>query len=369
MRLLQRHPTLMPQTRSLRRQVTTLTPWAALIAFAVPRLALAHVDEGPAASALHAWEFSPDIVIGSLVVVALYIAGLRRLHARAAGPSAWRALGFLGGVGLLFLALQSPLDALSEHLFFVHQIQHLLVHSVAPMLIMLAAPQGALIAGSPAALRKFVIGPVMTNHPLRATFRFISRPPAATLLFIGTLFVWQYPAYHDAAVLDDGVHYAMHVSMLFAGLVFFWSVFDSRPAPLGASYGTRMAMITAAILASILLGAATTFKATPLYPAYDALGRLWGMDALTDERLGGIIIWIPGSMMCAIAALVVIRFWGGHELRADGRRRRDLGSGRPAGSPARANQALALRLAAIAAAVFMGIVGVGLLVMSHFATP
>ncbi len=343
-------------------------PWAALVASAVPCIALAHVDEGPAESALHAWEFSADIVSGSLVVAALYIAGLWRLHARAAGPSAWRALGFLGGVGLLFLALQSPLDALSEHLFFVHQLQHLLVHSVAPMLIMLAAPQGALVAGAPAALRKFVIAPVMTSQALRAAFRFVSRPAAASLLFIGTLFVWQYPAYHDIAVLDDGVHYAMHVSMLFAGLVFFWCVFDSRPAPLGASYGARVAMLTAAILSNILLGAVTTFKPMPLYTAYDALGRLWHLGALTDERLGGMIIWIPGSMMCAVAALVVIRFWGGHEVRLDGRRRRNLGSGRARGGAATSNQALALRLAAIAAAVFMGIVGVGLLVISHFAT-
>jgi len=356
----------MSQTRSPRRQAAKLLPWAAFVASAAPCLALAHVDDVPAESAVHAWKFSPDIVLASLIVAALYLAGLRRLHVRAAGPSAWRALGFLGGLGLLFLALQSPLDALSEHLFFVHQIQHLLVHSVAPMLIMLAAPQGALIAGSPVALRKCVIGPAMTNHALRATFRFISRPAAASLLFIGTLFVWQYPAYHDIAVLDDAVHYAMHVSMLFAGLVFFWSVFDSRPAPLGASYGARLAMLTAAILSSIMLGAITTFKPTPLYTAYDALGRLWDITALADERLGGIIIWIPGSMMCAVAALVVIRFWGGHELRLEGRRRRDLGSHMPRGSAASSNQALALRLAAIAAAVFVGIVGLGLLVISHF---
>jgi len=143
-------------------------------------------------------------------------------------------------------------------------------------------------------------------------------------------------------------------------------VFDSRPAPLGASYGARLAMLTAAILSSIMLGAITTFKPTPLYTAYDALGRLWDITALADERLGGIIIWIPGSMMCAVAALVVIRFWGGHELRLEGRRRRDLGSHMPRGSAASSNQALALRLAAIAAAVFVGIVGLGLLVISHF---
>jgi len=311
------------------------------------------------------WQFTPDVVIGSLVVAALYVTGLWRLHTRAARPSAWRALGFLGGLALVFLALQSPLDALSEHLFIVHQVQHLLLHAMAPMLMMLAAPQASLVAGSPAALRRYVIAPVMTNHALRTALRFVSRPPAASVLFIGTLFLWQYPPYHDVAVLDDAVHYAMHVSMLFAGLVFFWCVFDSRPAPLGAGYGARLAMLSAALLSNILLGAVTTFKPMPLYAAYDELGRLWHLSALTDERLGGMIIWIPGSMMCAVAGLCVIRFWGGHETRQDGRRTRELGSA--SGTGMRSNRALALKLAAVAATVFISILGVGLLVVSHFA--
>ena len=340
---------------------------------ALPSASLAHADDHPAASAWWAWQFSPDIVIGTLVVAVLYASGLHRLQGRGASPSAWRNASFFAGLALIFLALQSPLDALSEHLFAIHQIQHLLLHSAGPMLIMLAAPQGPLAAGSPAALRRYVIGPVTANKALRAVLGFLSRGAPATLLFVGSAYFWQLPKYHDLAVLDDAVHYTMHISMLVAGLLFFWCVLDPRPAPWGARSRARMIAIWTALSGNILLGSFTAFKQSVLYRAYDELGRLWGLDALTDEQLGGLAMWIPGSMMYIVAALVVLRIWGSHEARLDDRRRRGvMGASAPthrspgsASGVAADNRALALKLAVIAATVFAIVIGVGMVAVTR----
>jgi len=342
-----------------------------------PAIALAHVSDGSAESPASAWQFTPDILLLTLFFTALYVAGLRRLRARNSFPSPWRSASFLAGMALVFLALQSPLDALSEHLFFVHQIQHFLLHAAGPMLVMLAAPQGVLLAGSPPALRHYLIGPIMANRSLRAVFRVVSRPIGATVLFVGSLYLWQWPPYHDLAVRDEAVHYAMHVSMLVAGLVFFWCVFDARPAPLGARYGARVTMLWVAVVGNILLGAVTTLKPTALYTAYDEFGRLWGFGALPDEQLGGLIIWIPSSMMCLVALFVVIRSWSAHETKIAPRLERNLG--RPgAAAPAawdrmphgRArlaarNRALGLKLAMIALAVFAGILALGTVIVAR----
>lgn len=341
----------------------------------LPAAALAHVGEAGAADV--GWRFSADVVLLTLLVVALYLGGLRRLRDRETFPSAWRSASFLGGVGLVFLALQSPLDSLSEHLFFMHQIQHFLLHSAAPMLVMLAAPQGPLLAGSPRVLRRYLIGPIMASGSVRAIFRALSRPIAATLLFVGSLYLWEWPAFHDLAVRDDGVHYAMHVSMLVAGLVFFWCVFDARPAPLGARYGVRVTMLWAAVVGNILLGAVTTLKRDVLYTAYDGFGRLWGFGALADEQLGGLIIWIPPSMMCLVALLVVIRKWSVHEARVTPRLLRGVGKSGDAVSPgwdqapdsrarvAARNRGLGLKLAALALAVFASILALGVLIVAR----
>ncbi len=341
-----------------------------------PAVALAHVESGAAESGA-GWHFTPDIVLLTLFVAALYLGGLWRLRGRENFPSAWRSAGFLGGVMLVFLALESPLDAISEHLFFVHQIQHFLLHSAGPMLVMLATPQGPLLAGSPAALRHYLIGPVMANGPVRAVFRAVSRPTAATLLFVGSLYFWQWPALHDLAVRDDAVHYAMHVTMLVGGLVFFWCVFDVRPAPLGARYGARVTMLWVAVVGNILLGAVTTLKHDVLYTAYDAFGRLWGFSALADEQLGGLIIWIPPSMMCLVALLVVIRKWSTHESRVAPRLARGLGQSTAAVPPGwdrkpeaqgrltARNRRLGLKLAMLALAVFASILALGALIVAR----
>jgi putative membrane protein len=141
-----------------------------------------------------------------------------------------------------------------------------------------------------------------------------------TALFIAALYVWQYPPYHNAAILNDGIHYTMHVTMLAAGLLFWWRIFDMRPPPMGLGYGTRLMMLWIATLAQIGLGAYTTLKSEVLYPAYDVIGRLFDVNPLTDETIGGFIIWVPSSMMCLLAAILVIHLWGVQETRADEKR-------------------------------------------------
>lgn len=336
--------------------------------------ALAHSDlDSAAANPWAAWQFTPDIVFGTLLMAALYGAGLWRSRYKQQTIRPWQGVCFYTGLAAIFLALQSPTDTLSDHVFALHQVQHLLLHSLGPMLFMLAAPQGLLISGMPEWLRRHVLAPIIMSHAIRAIFGVISRPAVATFLFVGTLYFWQIPSYHELAVLDDVVHYLMHVTMLAAGLVFFWRVFDSRPAPFGARYLVRAVMLWVAICTNILIGAFLTFKQAVLYSAYDVFGRLWGLDALTDEQFGGLTIWIPGSMMCVVALLIVIRIWGKHDTKFEDRRQRGIPvvsassydptlTSRDFEVQMRSkNRALAFRLAIISLTVFAGAIGVATL--------
>lgn len=175
----------------------------------------------------------------------------------------------------LLAALQSPVDTLAEHSFAMHQVQHLLLRGVGPMLIFLAAPQALLAAGLPQALREHVLGPLLSSRGVRTLFGLFAHPAAATLWLLAVPVFWHLPEYHDRSVLDDATHYVMHVTMLLSALFFFWRVFDPRPAPIGASYGTRVVMCWAAIAGTIPLGAYLTLKSTSLYAAYDQNGRTW----------------------------------------------------------------------------------------------
>lgn len=339
-----------------------MRPARAMLGFAagsVPAAALAHANGRAAAVPWTAWIITPEILAGTAIVAALYGAGLWKQRGKEHSARRWPHAAFFSGLAAVFLALQSPLDALADRSFFMHQLQHLLLQTVGPMLLMLAAPQAILVAGVPAGLRRGVLGPILASRPVRQAFGFLARPWIAALLLVASLYAWHWPPYHDLAVLDDAVHYVMHFTMLAAGLLFFSCVFDPRPPPLGAGYGTRINILWAAMTANVLLGAGLALKDTALYTAYEQIGRLWEIGALEDERLGGLIMWIPGSVACLPAFLVVLRMWNSQEARLDERRRRGIAP--PAAATRAANYRVALWLALAAFAGFAGTLGVGLI--------
>lgn len=284
--------------------------------------ALAHGDElltdRPAGST---WPLAAeDIILPTVLVALAYITGIVRRTAVTKPIPWWRHLMFFTGLAAVFLALQSPIDPIAERLFFVHQVQHLLLRMVGPMLIALAWPPGVLIAGTPSVVRQNLLAPLLANNTVRRTFGVIAHPVLATAIFIGALYFWQIPRYHNIAILNEPIHYAMHATMLTAGLIFWWRIFDPRSAPQGLCYSARLMMLWLVILSNIGLGAYTTLKTTVLYESYDVLGRLFGYSSLLDEQIGGIIIWFPSSMVCVAAAFIVIHIWGRHETKMDDQR-------------------------------------------------
>jgi len=300
--------------------------WIALSAvFIFPQTALAHGGADASQYPWEVWNLTADIVLGTLLLLSFYAVGIwRRRHNRK--PTApWRHVAFFTGVVALFIALQSPVDTLAERSFLIHQIQHFLIRMVGPMLIFLSAPQGTLVAGIPDYLRRSVVKPVLSSTGIRSVFSFIAHPASVTALFIGTFYFWQLPEFHNLAILNIYIHYLMHSILLITGLLFFWRLFDRRPAPKGARFGVRLMMIWIMILSNILIGAYLTFKGQILYPAYDVIGRLW-FPALTDEQLGSITIWIPNSMMGLISILIVIHMWGLQETKDNERRLAKLAS-------------------------------------------
>lgn len=269
----------------------------------------------PGLSVWSTWTFAPEIVTAALLVVLVYVTGIFRRRTSEGRAGLWRHGVFALGIASLLLALVSPIDFMAEHLFSMHQIQHLLLRMIGPMLIAFAAPQAMLISGLPSSIRRKVLAPLLASRALRPAFVTLANPVVVTALFIAALYVWQFRRFHDAALLNEPIHYLMHVTMLAAGLLFWWRIFDRRPPPIGLFYGTRLMMLWIVILSNIGLGAYTTLKSELLYPAYDIVGRLFDVQPLTDEMVGGFIIWVPSSMMCLVAVIVVIHMLGGHETR------------------------------------------------------
>jgi putative membrane protein len=297
------------------------------------------------------FQFEPEIVIGLLIAAALYIAGVRR----GATGKWWRHALYFGGLAALAIALLSPIEPLADHVFVIHQVEHMLLRSIGPMLILLAQPQAALVRGMPDSLRRDIFRPLVGSEKVRNAFGFFSRPLVATILFIGVSWFWMVPRWHDIAILDEPIHYSWHVSLLVTGLFFFSTIFDPRAAPAGPRLGIRLLMFWCAAMGNIVLGAFLTFKAVPLYHAYDVMGRMFGLDALTDEQIGGLTMWIPGCMMFALSAILILHRWGMDEQRAADRRER-MGTAQAYAAERSANLRRANRATAMGLASFVVLV-------------
>ena len=270
-----------------------------------------------ARAVLSSWSFDTGITLGLVAVFVLYLRGWLILHRTSpARFQHWRLLMFTAGLTTLWLAIASPLDAFSGLLLSAHMVQHLLLMSVVPPLILLGAPLLPLLRGLPRKFARDGVGPFLTWPALRRVGNTITRPLNCWILMAVTLCAWHVPAAFDLTLRSPAWHKLEHACFLGAFLFFWWPVvrpFPSRPQwPLWAV----PFYLLAADLLNTALSAILTFSEHVLYPTYLSAPRLFGTTALSDQSCAGVIMWVPGALVFLIpAALIAIHYLSaGHLL-------------------------------------------------------
>ena len=235
------------------------------------------------------WFWEPSILIGLAALTAAYILLFSPLGRRfsKSKPAPWpRQLAFHLGTLVVFLALVSPLDHLADDfLLSAHMVQHLLLLMVAPPLWLVGIPPERFSAAS--------------SGWLARTWRWLTRPLAAFLIFNVVLWVWHIPALYNAALLNEDVHILEHLMFLASAVVGWWPVLGFLPgiAP-RCSYPLQILDLFVMMLSSTMLGAFISLARYPIYPFYEnapavlnglALPpltpgpRLWGLSVMDDQ--------------------------------------------------------------------------------------
>jgi putative membrane protein len=290
------------------------------------------------------WEPSATVVIVFALAVWLYWRGARRSPMTAPWP---RQVLFWIGLLIVYTGLHTRLDYYAEHEFFVHRLQHMGLHHMGPFLVALAYPGATMRRGLPVRFRTRWLQPALALAPVRTFFNVLLNPFVATFLFVGLIYFWLWPAVHFDAMLDWRLYRVMNFSMAADGMLFWWLILDHRPRPPARlSPGVRVIVPLVAAVPQILVGAYVFLTKTDLYPIYSLCGRAFAsITPLVDQHLGGLILWIPSSMMSVLAALFAFGYW----LRLDAkgrlprnRRQRELARARAAAQlPADGPDALA----------------------------
>ncbi len=250
---------------------------------------------------LTSWSWEPNVLSGLAVAAGLYALGCLRLRSRGQGraaPQTWRVWCYAAGLAALGLALLSPIDVFGSLFLFVHMVQHLLLMIVVPVLLWLGAPLLPVLWALPRALRRAVGGLVAPGGPLHAVFHLLTNPWLSALLYLIVIGTWHLPPLYNAAQGDGNpVHDLEHLMFLGAGLLYWWPVVHPSGGRRRLSGGGAVLYILAGASEGGLIGGALSFSDRVIYTAYLHVPRLWGLSALTDQQIGGIVMWLGGGLL------------------------------------------------------------------------
>lgn len=263
------------------------------------------------------WEFSPALVVFVIGLGAFYWLGMRatsKQHKTA--KYYWQVASFYLGVLSIYIVSHTYLDYLSQYMFWVHRFQHLVLHHLAPLLIVLGGVQ-IISLGCPQLFSAWRCLPAVIRWPFEFTYRVIQHPIVAPVVFVGLIYLWLMPGIHFAAMLSEPLYYLMNWSMLIDGLLFWWLILgpDWQGGPKG--FAMRIVMMLVVVVPQQLLGAYLTLSNKVIYDVYDVCGRAWPISPMVDQIYGGLITWIPASMMSVLGFILVLRRRLNFEKRKD----------------------------------------------------
>jgi cytochrome c oxidase assembly factor CtaG len=246
---------------------------------------------------LESWTLDPWIAAPLALAAGIYVRGWLRLHAQMPQRfGAGRLAAFLGGLATIAVALESPLHALGAQLLQAHMVQHLLLMMVAPPLLWLGVPRLPMLQGLPRGLLRTWVGPIVAWPPLSRGCRWFVHPAVAWVVYVGSTWAWHAPALYERALASELWHHAQHVCFLATALAFWWPVVQPWPRrPLVPPWAIVLYLILAD-LQNTVLSAWLVFSEQPIYPAYNAVPRLWQISTLDDQAAAGAIMWVPGSI-------------------------------------------------------------------------
>jgi cytochrome c oxidase assembly factor CtaG len=204
------------------------------------------------------------------------------------------------------LSLVSPLHEAGEQSFTMHMIEHELIMLVATLLLAASGAGGVLAWGLPRPLGRALGG--SWKSPLAALWKRLTEPVTATAVQAIVMWVWHAPALFDRALDSSGWHIFQHSCFFLSSLLFWWAMLHPRGRSGG--YGVSAACLFVTSLIGGALGALMSLSSSPWYADYAAMGMTGiGLGPVDDQRLAGLIMWIPGGLVHGVAALAMFYKW------------------------------------------------------------
>jgi putative copper resistance protein D len=263
------------------------------------------------------WLFSPAWLVLFVAVAGSYLWAFRRASASGFNHPKWRM--FLFGLGLAALAVGtvSPVAHYGRQVLWVDFTGFLLITMIAPPLMLLGAPLTLAFRASAPKRRKTL------RRLYRSKFAAIVTFPVATwLTFAVTTYLWQFTSLTDLAARDDLARHLQQFSLALVGLLFWLPAISADPVRWRLAYPLRALYVFVEMTHKGLFGGMFLGMNTAMHGDFARNSPTWAPDAITDQRIAILILWIGGNLVFLAALIGIVFRWVAYEQR--NQRRTDL---------------------------------------------
>jgi putative membrane protein len=257
-------------------------------------------------TAFEPWTLQVSLDLILILEAVLYLRGWIHLRlSRVNIIPAWRVGSFLLGMFLIWLALGSPLAAFDEKLLTVHMVQHLLLMTIAPPLILVGAPIMPLLHGLPRQFVHGIIGLLFRWPPMQQFGRVITQPAFCWIAAAAALVGWHIPGAFTLGLQSEAWHIVEHACFLGTGFLFWWPVVQPWPSvPVWPRWSMLLYLFLATIPCDILSGF-LVFCDRVVYPVYLVGPRQFDVSALEDQQRAAALMWTCVTIIYLIPAMIL----------------------------------------------------------------
>src|ERR1017187_936631 len=252
------------------------------------------------------WSLPIWLTLSIMITAAIYLRGW--LAIRKTRPEQFtdvRLLSFLSGLSVLWLAIGSPMDGFADALLSAHMVEHLLLMSAVPPLLLYGLPGVPLLRGLPEPLRRRIVGPLLRVSALRHFGHWLVKPLVAWLAMNLAFLCWHVPAAYDFALEHENWHAVEHLCFLGTSILFWWCILWPWPAQTHRRNWGILIYLVAADVVNTMLAAFLAFCDRPVYRYYLDHPNPFGVDPLQDQVLGAVTMWVLGSFAFLVPAMVI----------------------------------------------------------------
>ena len=252
------------------------------------------------------WKLPIWLTVSIVLTAVVYVRGWLALRkTRLVQFSEERLASFLCGLALLWVVIASPMDGFADALLTAHMIEHLLLMSAIPMLLLYGLPVVPLLRGLPRPVLRWVVGPVVRVTWLRRVAEWLVTPAVAWLGMNVAYLAWHIPSAYNYALENETVHGLEHLCFLVTSLLFWWYILRPWPAKRRPDDWGMLVYLALGDVVMTMLSAFLAFCERPVYSYYVQHPNPFGISVLDDQVLGAVVMWVLGSFVYLVPAMVI----------------------------------------------------------------